>query len=104
MTGAGAEKGTPVETETNTRPTVVLADSVTITDAVTIGRPDHRGKVHAADVYTRDELQAIVQQAYDKYDVLADPLLNAPMDLDWPDEHPDTVGGALASLSRRGEL
>lgn len=60
--------------ETTTAPAVVLGDSLTIPDAVTIGRPDHRGKVNASDVFTREELQAIVQQAHDRYGITADPF------------------------------
>lgn len=60
--------------ETTTRPAVVLADSLTLPGAVSIGRPDHRGKVHASDLFTREELQAIVQQAHDVYGIVADPF------------------------------
>lgn len=67
-----------------TRAGVVLADSLTIPGAVSIGRPDARGKMTALDVFTRDELQAIVQQAYDVYDIAPDPFLNQPIDMDWP--------------------
>lgn len=60
--------------ETETRASVVLADSLTIPGAVSVGRPDHRGKVNASDVFTREELQAIVQQAHDVYGITADPF------------------------------
>jgi len=60
--------------ETETRASIVLADSLTIPGAVSVGRPDHRGKVNASDVFTREELQAIVQQAHDVYGITADPF------------------------------
>lgn len=63
-----------METETKTRATVVVADSIVVPGAVTIGRPDARGKVYALGVFDRDELQAIVQQAYDVYGIAADPF------------------------------
>lgn len=69
-----------METETRDRAAVVLQDSLTIPGAVSINRPDARGKARAIDVVTRGELQAIVQQAYDRYGILADPLLGAEWD------------------------
>lgn len=60
--------------ETENRPTVGLADSLTIPGAVIIGTPDPRGKVRAIGVLTRDELQTIVQQAHDVYGITADPF------------------------------
>lgn len=72
-----------METETLTRPRVALADSLTIPGAVIIGVPEPRGKVRAIGVLTRDELQAIVQQAYDRYGVTADPFAT-PGSFDFP--------------------
>ena len=63
-----------METETPTRPTVGLADSLTIPGAVIVGRPDLRGKLYASERLTRDELRTIVQQAHDVYGITADPF------------------------------
>ena len=60
--------------ETKNRPSVGLADSLTIPGAVIIGTPDPRGKVRAIGVLTREELQIIVQQAHDLYGITADPF------------------------------
>lgn len=88
-----------METETNTQ-TVTLHDSLILPDAVVIGRRDHRGKVIAGDIFTREELQAIVQQAFDKYDVAPDPFASpGSMDVEADSAEPDTDAW-LTALAR----
>ena len=59
-----------METETKT---VAVQQALTVDDAFIIGRMSN-GKVFAQEVFTAAELQEIVQQAYDRYGVLADPF------------------------------
>ena len=83
--------------ETETQAGITLADSMTITDGVILGRPDLRGKVHASEVLTRAELQAVVQQAYDVYGIAADPFAS-PGSADTP------VPDAWAAAFRNGPV
>ena len=60
--------------ETETRASVMLADSLTIPGAFVLGRTDARGKLVASEVLTRADLERIVQDAHDLYGITADPF------------------------------
>lgn len=59
--------------ETENRPAVELTNSLLTEGSVIIARRNN-GKLYAVEPYTREELQAIVQQANDLYGITADPF------------------------------
>lgn len=60
--------------ETENRETVALADSQTIFGNVVVSRVERTGKLYGVTILSRAELQAIVQQAHDRYGITADPF------------------------------
>lgn len=72
-TGTGQEERYIMETESK-RETVVLTDSQTIPGSVALSRVQGNGKLYGVTILSRAELQAIVQQAHDRYGITADPF------------------------------
>ena len=63
-----------METETNTGSRYVLQDALTVPNGVVLADAWTGRKPHGMLVLSRAELQEIVQQAHDRYGVVADPF------------------------------